>query len=201
MDDGGLPVQIQAGPPVGEQPPGQVPVLCDLGVPNRLHRVPVPGEPPRGGPVQPGDLVWLGAAQFQLQQVGEQVVVAEPGPARVQRHHERVRGLQVLQHPLPATVTGQQAGQLAVDPLQDGGTQQQPPHWFSLPVQYLGQQVFGHRPLGPGELGRQPPRVGVPGQRQRGQPQPGRPAFGPLHQRRHLGQVHPGGGEQLLGLG
>jgi MFS family permease len=93
------------------------------------------------------------------------------------------------------------AGQLAVDPVQDRGAQQQPPHRLGLPVQHLGQQVFGHRPLGPGELRRQPPRIGVPGQPQRGQPQPRRPALGPLHQPRHLGQVHPSRLEQLPRLG
>ena len=41
----------------------------------------------------------------------------------------------------------------------------------------------------------------MPGQRQRGQPQPRRPPLGPLHQRRHLRQFHPGGGEQLPRLG
>jgi hypothetical protein len=93
------------------------------------------------------------AAQLQLQQAGEQVVVAEPRPRRVHRYHERVRGFQVLQHPLPAAIAGQQPGELAVDSLQDGGAQQQPPHRLALPVQHLGQQVLGHRPFGAGELG------------------------------------------------
>jgi hypothetical protein len=161
----------------------------------------VPGEPPGGGPVQPGDLLRFGPAQLQLQQVSEQVVVAEPRPPGVQRDHERVRGLQVRQHSLPAAIAGQQVGQLAVDPVHDRGAQQQPPHRLALTFQHLGQQILRHRPLGPGKLGRQPPRIGVPGQRQRGQPQPRRPALGPLHQRRHLGQVHPGRLEQFLGLG
>jgi hypothetical protein len=38
-----MPVQVQAGPVVGEQPGG-------LGVPDRLHRVRVPGQPVRGDP-------------------------------------------------------------------------------------------------------------------------------------------------------
>ena len=38
-----------------------------------------------GHPVQRGNLARRGAAQLQLQQVGEQLVVAEPGPRRVQR--------------------------------------------------------------------------------------------------------------------
>ena len=53
----------------------------------------------------------------------------------------------------------------------------------------------------PENSGRQPLRIGVPGQRQRRQPQPRRPPLGPLHQQRQLGQVHPGGGQQLPRLG
>ena len=179
---GGLPAQVQAGPVIGEQPGGQPPVLRGLGVPDRLHRVPVPGVPPGGRLVQRGDLGRGGAPQPQLQQVGEQTVVAEPGPRRVQRHHERVRLLQLLQDPLAARTPRQGVGQLAVHPLQHAGPQQQPPHLLVLPLQHLGQQVLGHRPFAAGELGREPVRVVVPGQRQRRQPQPCRPPLGPLIQ-------------------
>ena len=154
---------------------------------------PCPASQPGGQLVQRGHLTRLGAAQLQLQQVGEQLVVAEPGPRRVQRHHERVGLLQILQHPLPAAAPGQQVGQLAVDPLQHAGPQQQPPDLLALPVQHLGQQVLRHRPLAAGELRREPLRIGVPGQRQRRQPQPRRPALGPLHQQRQrrAGQLAP----------
>jgi pimeloyl-ACP methyl ester carboxylesterase len=47
MGGGGLPVQLQAVPVVREQPGGQPPVRDRLGVPDRVHRVPVPGEPAR----------------------------------------------------------------------------------------------------------------------------------------------------------
>ena len=47
MHGGGLPVQVQAGPVVGEQPGGQVPVAGRLGVADRLHREPLGGEPAR----------------------------------------------------------------------------------------------------------------------------------------------------------
>ena len=157
---------------VGQQPRGQVPVLCDLGVPDRIRRVSVPGQPPGGGPVQPGDLARRCAPQFQPQQPGEHLVVAEPRPCPVQRRHERVRGLQVLQCPLGALVPGQQARQLPVHPVEDGRAQQQPPHLLALPLEYLGQQVLRHRSFGAGEPGREPFRIRVTGRRQRGQPQP-----------------------------
>ncbi len=184
---------------VGEQPGGEIPVPGGLGVPDRLHRVPVLREPVSGRPVQGRDLIRRGAAQLQLQQPGEHPVVAEPGPRPVQRDHERTGLLQVLQDPLPALVSGQHVGQLPVHPLQDGGAQQQPSDLFALPVQHLVQQVLGHRPLGAGEPGREPCWIGLPGQRQGSQPQPCRPPLRPLlqaHQRR-IGQLHPCRGEQF----
>jgi hypothetical protein len=125
-------------------------------------------------------------------------VIAEPGPPRIHRNHERAGLLQILQNSLPARLPGQQAGQFAVDPFADRGAQQQPPHWLALPFQHLGQQVLGHRPLGAGELCREPLRVGVTAQRQRGQPQPGRPPFGPRQQplQRRVGQLYAGRREQ-----
>ena len=188
---------------VGEQAGGQVPVPGGLSVADRLHRESVPGEPPGGHLVQRGDLARVGAPQLPLQQVGEQLVVAEPGPGRVQRHDERVRLLQILQDPLAARPSRQRVGQRAGHPLQHAGPQQQPPHLLALPLQHLGQQVLGHRPLAAGELGREPVLVVVPGQRQRRQPQPGRPPLGPLvkHPQRRLAQLHPGGRQQLPRLG
>ena len=109
MHDRGLPVQIKGRPVTGQQPGGQVPILRRLGVPDRLHPEPAGGEPAGGRGVQPGNLTRRRAAQFQPQQSGEHLVIAEPRPVRIQRHHERVRLLQVLQHPLPALVPGQQA--------------------------------------------------------------------------------------------
>ena len=188
---------------VSQQPGGQAPVLRGLGMPDRLDRVSVPGEPPSSQLVQCCDFPRFGVAQLQLQQVSEEMVIPEPGPRRVQRHHERVRLFQILQHALPARASGQQVGKLAVDPLQDTGPQQQPPDVLTLPIQHLGQQVFGHRPLGAGELFGEPLRIRVPGQRQRRQPQPRRPPFSPVHQLRHRRswQIHSGRDEQGLRLG
>jgi hypothetical protein len=202
MDGGRLPVQVQAGPVIGQQPGRQAPVPRRLGVADRLHSEPVPRKPPGRQLVQRGHLLRLGAPQLQSQQAGEHPVVAEPGPLRVQRHHERAGPLQIVQHPLPAAAPGQQVGQLAVGPFQDRGPQQ-PPDVLTLPVQHLGQQVFRHGPFGPGELRREPLRVRVPGQRQRRQPQPRRPPLGPVHQQRQgrVSQPHPRGRQQLPRLG
>jgi hypothetical protein len=104
-----------------------------------------------------------------------------------------------LQGSLAARTSRQGIGQRAADPLQDRGPQQQPPDRIALPLQHLGEQVLRHGPLAAGELFREPARIGVPGQRQRRQPQPGRPPLGPLVQQRQrwFGQLHPGRPHQL----
>ena len=142
------------------------------------------------------------AAQLPLKQVGEQVVVAKPGPRRVQGDYERVRFLQVLQHTLPAAASGQQVGELAVDLLQHAGPQQQPLHFQAAPAQHLGQKELGHSPLATGELRCEPLRLGVPGQRQCRQSQPGGPPLGPLVQQRQrrLSQLYRGSPQQLARL-
>ena len=72
----------------------------------------MPGQPGRGPLGQPGHLTGPGTPQLQLQQAGEQAVVAEPRPGRVHRHHERAGPLQILQDPLPAAGPGQPVGEL-----------------------------------------------------------------------------------------
>ena len=161
---------------------GQGPVLRRLGMADRLDRVAVVRVPSRGGGVQRGQFGRRAAPQFQLQQVGEQPVVAEPGTPRIQRNNERVGLLQMLQEPLSARIPGEQVGQLTIHPVQHRGTQQQSPDRLGLAVEHLGKQVLGDGPLAAGELGGEPVRVRMPGQRQRRQPQPRRPALGPLVQ-------------------
>ena len=143
-----------------------------------------------------------GTAQLQPEQTAEHVVVAEPGASGVERHDERVGVLQVQQDPFRSGGAGEQVGQFAVDPVQQGGAQQQALYLWWLPVQHLGHQVLGDRTVAAGELGDEPFGVRVPGQGQDGQPQPGRPAFGPLVQRGddRVGQRDPGGGQQPAGL-
>ena len=130
----------------------------------------MPREPGGRRGVQCGQFARRAAPQLQLQQVGEQLVVAEPRPPRIQRGHERVGLLELLQDPLPARAPGQQVSQFAVHLFQHRGPQQQPPDRLGLAIEHLGQQVLRHRALAAGELGREPFRIGVTGQRQRGQP-------------------------------
>ncbi|ALG09707.1 hypothetical protein AOZ06_24880 [Kibdelosporangium phytohabitans] len=202
MCGAGLTVEVHDGPVLGEQPGCQRPVLRGLGMPDRLGRVSVRGEPVSGFPVQHGRIRRRRAAQFQPRQVGEQPVVAKPRPGRVHCRHEGVRLLQISQDPLATAAPGEQIGQLPVDSPEQGRPQQQLAHRAGLPFQHLAQQVLGDGPFTAGELRHQPLRVRVPGKGQRCEPQPRRPALGPFPQasrggRRHR---HPGRSQQLTGL-
>jgi hypothetical protein len=110
--------EVKVEPVVRQQPGRHRPVLGGLRLADRLHRVPVPGQPPGGSAVQRGPFIRLGAAQFQLQQIREQLVIAKPRPARVQRDHERAGLLQILQDPFPARAAGQHVRQRAAHPVQ-----------------------------------------------------------------------------------
>ena len=94
--------QAQADPLVRKHAGGQRPVLRGLRVADRLDGVSVLRVPPGGGVVQPWQFGRGAPPQLKLQKVGEQLVVAEPGPPRVQRDDEGARLLEPLQDPLPA---------------------------------------------------------------------------------------------------
>ena len=98
---GALPVEDKAEPLIGQQAGGQLPVLRGLGVPDRLDRVPVLFVPSGGEPMQGGELIRLAAQELEPEEVSEHLVVAEPGPAGVQRDHECAGPLQLLQRSAP----------------------------------------------------------------------------------------------------
>ena len=187
---------------IGQQPGRAGPVARRLGVPDGLGRLAVPGEPLRGPPVQHRHFFRSPAPQLQPQQIREQVVVAEPGPPGVERYHERVRVLQVQQDRFRARAAGQQVGQLAVDPVEQRGAQQQILDVGRLAVQHLGQQVLSDGAVAAGKLRHEPLRIRVPGQRDRREPQARRPPLGPLVQQRRPGrrQRDTRGVQQLAGL-
>ena len=80
---------------VGQEPHGEWPVPRRLGESDRLHDVAVLREPLSDGTVQRRDRRRGDAPKLELEQVGEEVVVAEPRTSRVQRRHEPVRILEV----------------------------------------------------------------------------------------------------------
>ena len=125
-----------------------------------------------------------GAPQLEAQQIGEQVVVAEPGPGGVERGDERVLVFELLEDRLGARAAGERVGQRPADALEDRGAQEQVAHLRRLALQHLGEEVARHGPLAARELGHEPLRVRVRGQRDRRQAQAGRPSLGAFVQRR-----------------
>ena len=186
------PVEVQLDPVIREQAHGQVPVSRRLSVPHRLDRVSVRGVPAGGLAVQGEHLRGPGTPQLELEEIGEQAVIAEPVALRIDREHEGPGLLEAEQDPFSAGTSGQQIGKLAVDPTQHRGPQQQRSDRFRLLLQNLRQQVVGHRAFAAGEFRGETLRIRVTGQRERGQPQSGRPTFGSSLQQADgvLGQVH-----------
>ena len=197
-----LPVERQAERMVGEQPGRVGPVARRLGVPDGLDHLALHGEPSGGPPVQRRHFVGQRPAQLQPEQIPEQVVVAEPRALGVQRHDERVRVREFQQDPLRATAAGQQVRQLAVDPVEQRGAQQQILDVGRLAHQHLRDQVLRDRAVAAGELRDEPLRVGVTGQRERREPQARGPPLRPLVQQRRpgVGQRDTRGVQQLAGF-
>ena len=101
-----------------------------------------------------------------------------------------------------AGAAGQHVRELAVDPIEQGGAQQQILDVGRLALQHLRDQVLRDHAVAAGELGDEPLRVGVAGQRERREPQARGPPLRPLVQQRYsgVGQRDPRGPQQLAGL-
>ncbi len=89
--------------------------------------------------MQLSDDAGLASPQLDAQQVGEQCVVAEPVPAGVERNDERVGLLEAVQDGLRSPPIGEHVGKRSVDPFEDRGAQQQPPHVIGLVLEHLGE--------------------------------------------------------------
>ena len=174
-----LTVEREAEAVVGDQSGGMRPVRGSLRVPDRVGHQPVLLQPRGCAPVQLGYDARFGAAQLETQQVGEELVIAEPRPLGVDGDHEGVRLLELEQDPLGPGGVDEDVGEGSGHPLQDRGAQQESPRVFRLALEHLGEQVVGDGALAAGELGDEPLGVGVAGERERRQPQSGGPALRP----------------------
>jgi hypothetical protein len=148
------------------------------------------------------DLAGQLAPQVEPQQVEEEMVVAERRAGHVDRDHQRIGLLELVQQPTAVLPAREEVGQLPGDPVEDGGPEQQVTHLGRLAMQHLAQQVVRDRALTAGELGHEPGRGVVLGQRHRGQSQARGPALGTSVQalQVRLGDVDPGTGQELLRL-
>ncbi len=181
---------------------GELPVPGGQRMPRRLGRRAVGREPAGGAAVQLGDALGRLVAQLDPQQLGEELVVAVPAVPALHRDHEGARPLQLGQHRLAVVAAGERVRQLAVEPVQDRGAQQHRPDRRRLARQHLAGQVVGDAALVAGEFGDEAAGVGVIAERQRRQPQAGRPPLGVGTQQGHVArpQVQALAAQQLCGL-
>ena len=175
-------VEDEANAVVGEQARSPRPISRGLGMADGLHDIPVLFVPGGGFAVQGLDAGGIGASQLEAQEVGEKVVVAKPGAGDIERGDEGVRLLEVLQDPLTGRGAGEEVRQWPAHTVKDRGPEQQFANLRRTAVQHLGHQVAGDGSLASRELADEPLGIGVLGEREGSQPQPGHPALGPLMQ-------------------
>ena len=175
---------------VREQAPGRCPVTGCLIVPDGLGHVSVHLVPGGRGAVQRGDRRRRRAPQLQAQQIGEQAVVAEPGPGAVECGDEGVLVLELLEDRLGSGAAGEGVGQRPADALEDRGSQEQVAHLRRLALEHLGEEVARHGALAARELRHEPCWVRVRAQRDRRQTHTGRPSLRAFLQRRNGGVRH-----------
>ena len=137
-------------------------------------------------PVQRRDLVGLLVQQARTQHVGEEVVVAVPPAAVVERDQEQVPPVQRLQHGPATAVAGDGITQRTAEPVQDGGLQKEALDRVGLPLQHLLDQVVDDVPRVSCEAGDEAADVVPALHRQRRQLEGRDPALGPTLQRRHV---------------
>ena len=82
----------------------------------RLAIVLAPGRRPE---VQLGDVGRLASPQLRRQQVAEQLVIAEPLPPAVERHHQQIAALQPLQDVARSLSTGDRVAQRTAQAVED----------------------------------------------------------------------------------
>ena len=123
--------------------------------------------------------VGFSAAQFGLQKVGEQMVVAVPAPLIVERNQEQIAALHFIQQQGAAVVLHQRIAQPGGEPRQCRGAQQKTLNLKRLNAEYGLEQVFGQVFVASGKRGDHGPGVAATAaDGQRGELQAGGPAFG-----------------------
>jgi hypothetical protein len=150
---------------LGNQRPSLAEVTGGAGVTDRLIDLAGRLVPGRGPPMQHRDQGRLAGAKLQPQQVGEQLMVAIPLAAVVQRHHKQVRRLQLAQQRGRPSGLEHGVAQRTGQPLQHRGPQQEPPQLRWLALQHLDDQIVGHMAVTAGESGDEPAGILAAAQR------------------------------------
>ena len=125
-------------------------------------------------------------------QVAQQMVVAVPLPATVERDHEQVPGFQPFEDSPGSPRTQDRVAERPGHPVQDRGTDEERNLRGRDPVEELRAQVVPHIDViaGEGEADIALPGTGL--HRQRGDIQPGRPSLGPPQEVTKIGLVDVG---------
>ena len=142
--------------------------------------------PSAGPPVQLRHLAGLLIQQPRLQHVSEQMVVAIPAAAVIQRDQEQIPPIQRLQHGLAAALPGNRIAQRPAQPAQDGSLQQERLNPARLTLQNLLGQIVHDVTFIARETGDEPGHIRSSLHRQRRQLQRGDPALGTALQHRHI---------------
>ncbi|MCY1423217.1 hypothetical protein D3C76_358250 [compost metagenome] len=120
--------------------------------------------------------------QRMLEELGEQVVIAKPQSFFIRGDNEQVGTLQGLDHRLAVAAVTDGIAQGGAKLWQHTGLQQELAVGLGLPGEHVFGKVLGQCRVGAAERFNERGRVAVPLQGQRGQENPGYPAFGALVQ-------------------
>ena len=159
--------------------------------------------PRRRAGVQLGDEVRLGARELALQQVAQQVVVAEPVAAVVERDDEQVRPERLGEQGGAVRPAGDRGAQRRAHALEDRRAQQELPQRAGRVLDHL-VQVVADLAVVAGQRADERGAVAAAAEGERGELEPGGPALRPLLQPVHVGRFEAElerAVEQLVGLG
>ena len=126
---------------LGDELGGRAPIAGGDRVADGLRDLPLVGEPRGRAPVQRRRGARLLGLQARAQQLGEQVVVAVPLTAAVERDDEQVAAVEVREPRGRAVAAHHGVAQGAGHPPQDRGLQQEAALLRLDPVEHLGRQV------------------------------------------------------------
>ena len=124
--------------------------------------------------------------------VGEQVVVSEPGPVVVERHDEQVVAVEAVEERPAVRLAGDGGAQAPGETLQHGGAQQELAHLGGLLGKDLVGEVVHHEPVAARERldeRRHVTRTSPATQREPRQLQSCGPSFGAVVERLHVSHV------------
>ena len=127
-----------------------------------------------------------------MQQLAEQVVVAVPLAATVQRNHEQVASFELLEHPDRPFAAGHGVAERSAHPVEDRRAHEEADLRAREAAQQLGVEVFIDEAVVAAEAESRGWGTGL--DRERGQVEAGRPSLRTLHERVGFGRGHIGTG-------